>query len=401
MPTECLRIKLLWLLTLCAKSFVFNLLDSELRSTGFIAMMLKKSCIEYCPPVKVSMLPLYSSRSTFPFLITLCVLLSLGSVGVLGTAPAIAQGRKQNAEQKFAQREDADFELRLGQQAQQQGQLDKAIFHLLKAESIYQTFGDEEGLGTTLDYLAEAYVVAGDPRSAESAFRRRLAVARDRQDLQAQIFALNNLGNIFLKQGNLNIAEEVFTDALAIARSVENTLGAGTSLSNLGLTASLRGDYPEAIKRFNTALLFHNKSQDLAGSILTITNLADAQLYGGSPREALLSYIEALAVAKELRDFENQFRALEGQFYSRKALAQTDLAFRELNRWATFAREQKNLTEEFKSVENAAFFYAELGDRPNAEIFLKKAMDLATTIGATDRLAFLQQKLSQVQYGEL
>lgn len=347
------------------------------------------------------MLSLFSTRSTLPFLFALCLLLSLGSVGVLGTMPAAAQGRKQNAEQELSQREDADFQLRLGQQAQQQEQWDKAVFHWLKAENIYQRYGDEEGLGVTLDYLGEAYVTLNDLRSAEGAFRRRLAVARDRQDLQAQIFTLNNLGTIFLKQNNLNIAEEVFTDALAIARSVENALGAGISLNNLGLAASLRGDFNEAIKRYSTALMFRREAQDPAGATLTLTNLADAQLYNGNPQEALNIYADALLSAQDMRDVDNQFRALEGQFLSYKTLEQTDRTFTVLNRWATFAREQKNVLEEFKTVEHAAYLYVELGDRPLAEQFLTQAIELAQQIGATDRIAFLQQKLAQVQYGEL
>lgn len=347
------------------------------------------------------MLPQTHLRPTFPFWLTLCLLLSLGSVGVLGTVPAFAQGRKQDSEKQFTQREDADFQFRLGQQAQQRGQVEKAIFHWLKAENIYQRFGDEEGLGTTLDYLGEAYVASGDSRAAESAFRRRLAVARDRDDLQAQMFALNNLGTIFLKQANYLIAEEVFTDALAIARSVENALAAGTSLNNLGLAATLQGEYSEAVKRYSTALLFRREARDPAGEALTLTNLADALLYGGSPEEAIIAYKDAFLAAEDIRDFDNQFRALEGQFLSNKAMNRTNVVFRDLNRWQTFAREQSNLTEEYKTIENAAYLYAELGDRPQAEIFLTKAIDLATELGALDRIAFLRQKLAEIQYGKL
>ena len=205
----------------------------------------------------------------FPFWFALCLLLSLGSVGVLGTTPAFAQGRKQNAEENKTRRADGDFQLRLGQHAEQQGQLDKAVFHWLKAVSIYQRLGIEESLGQTFDKLGEAYVTLGDSQSAENAFRRSLAVARDRDDLQAQMFALNNLGTLFLPNGDLLIAEEVFTDALAIARSVENALTAGISLNNLGLTAALRGEYNEAIKRYNTALLFHREARNPAGQTQT------------------------------------------------------------------------------------------------------------------------------------
>ncbi|AFY38987.1 Tetratricopeptide TPR_1 repeat-containing protein [[Leptolyngbya] sp. PCC 7376] len=340
-------------------------------------------------------------RSTLPFLLTLCLLISLGSVGILGTTPAFAQGRnKQNSEATTTRREDGDFQLRLGQQAEKQGQLDKAVFHWLKAANIYQRFGDEESLGLTYDYLGESYVALGEPLEAENAFRRRLAVARDRDDLQAQMFALNNLGTLFLQEGNLLMAEEVFTDALAIARSVENALTAGLSLSNLGLAATLRGEYGEAIKRYQTALLFHREAKNPAAETLTLTNLGDAFLYAGQGESAIIAYTDALLAAEDIRDFENKFRALEGRYLTRKTMNQTDLAFKELNRWAKFAREQNNLNEEFKTVENAAFLYAELGDLEQAEIFLIRAAEMAEQLGALDRLAFYQQKLSEVKFGQ-
>ncbi|OKH12721.1 hypothetical protein NIES208_15700 [[Limnothrix rosea] IAM M-220] len=346
---------------------------------------------------KITMSRQFTLRSTFPFWLTLCLLLSLGSVGVLGTTPALAEGRRQNAAKQMTKREDGDFQLRLGQQAEQQGQLDKAIFHWLKAANIYQRFGDEESLGLTYDYLGEAYVSLGDIRSAEDAFRRRLAVARDRDDLQAQMFALNNLGTLFLKEGNLNMAEEVFSDALAIARSVENALTAGISLNNLGLAAALRGNYGEAIKRYNTALLFHREAKNPAGETLTLTNLGDAFLYAGQGDNAIIAYTDGLLAAEDIRDVDNQFRALEGRYLTRRMMGQTDLAFKALNRWSKFAREQDNLAEEFKTIENAAFFYAELGDRQQSEAFLIRALEVAEQIGALDRIAFLQQKLLEVQ----
>jgi tetratricopeptide (TPR) repeat protein len=341
---------------------------------------------------KIAMSPQFSTRSTFPFWLMLCLLLSLGSVGVLATTPAFAQNRKQNSEQSdqnLSQREDADFQLSLGREAQQQGQLDKAIFYWLK------------GLGLAYDYLGEAYVAVGDAQGAEDAFRRRLAVARDRNDLQAQMFALNNLGTLFLKQGNLNIAEEVFSDALAIARSVENLLTAGMSLNNLGLTASLRGDYNQAIKLYSTALLFRRKAKDPAGEAITLNNLGEAYLRNEQSTEAIAAYRDAFFMAGSVGDTENQFRAYEGKFFTYKAMGESKLALRELNRWADFAKTQNNQLEEFKTFEQAGYLYAELGDQDQAISFLTKAIELATAIGELDRIAFIQQRLSAIQYGDL
>jgi tetratricopeptide (TPR) repeat protein len=54
------------------------------------------------------------------------------------------------------------------------------------------------------------YAKLGRYQQAEDALRRRLGIARSRQDFQGQIYGLNNIGTVLLQAGNLEAAQETF-----------------------------------------------------------------------------------------------------------------------------------------------------------------------------------------------
>lgn len=295
-------------------------------------------------------------------------------------------------------RERADFFLRLGGQAQRNGNLEKAIANWLQALDIYQRIGDLDGLGLTYNYLGVTYANLGRYREAEDALRRRLGVARTQQDLQGQIYALNNLGTVLLQGGNLQTARETFTEALEIARSVRNREGQGLSLSNLGLVAAGAGNYLEAIERYRTALTLRSVSSDPLGEANTRNNLGDAYRATNLPREALTSYYGALRVAQNSRDIPNQFRAFRGVTQSYIALGQYPPAFKVLDQYMALARQEKNPIEELFSLRLSAALNQAAGNLSNARDYYQKAIALADALGDTQQQALIRNDLAQILY---
>ncbi|ANV91565.1 hypothetical protein AWQ24_13505 [Picosynechococcus sp. PCC 8807] len=163
--------------------------------------------------------PAPSRTVTFPFWLTLCLLLSLGTVGVLGTVPAFGQGRKQNAEQKLLQRKDADRHFELARQAHSEGNLETALFHWHRAETIYRQFRTWDQLNLTLTALADTYLTQDNLQAAETVLRQQLHLARDRQDVQTQVVVLNQLGYLLESQAQPQVAAAIFADAQAIAHT--------------------------------------------------------------------------------------------------------------------------------------------------------------------------------------
>jgi tetratricopeptide (TPR) repeat protein len=296
------------------------------------------------------------------------------------------------------EREQADFLMRLGGQAQRQGNYDKAIANWLQALEIYQQIGDFEGEGRTYDFIGVTYAKMGRYQKAEDALRRRVGVARTRQDFQGQIYGLNNLGTILLESGNPQSARETFTEALTIARSIQNRAGEGLSESNLGLVAAAEGKYFEAIKRYQTALVLRSRADDAVGEANTRNNLGDAYRAINLQKDALIAHQGALRVARDTRDVPNQFRALRGLVKSYSALGQYPVGLKILAQHRELAQREANRREELLSLRLAAELYRATGNFANAQSFYEEAISLASALGETQEEAFLRDDLSQIIY---
>jgi tetratricopeptide (TPR) repeat protein len=85
-------------------------------------------------------------------------------------------------------RDEADRLVRLGGQQERQGQLSKAIDSWWQAIALYHSIGDVKAQGLTYDFLGLTYAQLGRFTEAEDALRRRLAIARDNQDLQGHFW---------------------------------------------------------------------------------------------------------------------------------------------------------------------------------------------------------------------
>lgn len=303
-----------------------------------------------------------------------------------------------NNEIQGEERNQADFLMRLGGQAQAQGNYDKAIANWLQALDIYQRIGDFEGEGLTYDYIGVTYAKMGRYRQAEDALRRRVGIARSRRDFQAQIYGLNNLGTILLESGSPESAQETFTEAMTIARSVQNKAGEGLSLSNLGLVAASKGRFFEAIKRYQAALGLRGRSDDLRGEANTRNNLADAYRAVNLYRNALITYQGGLRVAKGTGDIPNQFRALRGLVQSYSAMKQYPVALKVLEQHKVLAQTQANRREQLLSLRLAAQLSRATGNLVNARMLYQEAIALANALGESQEEAFLRDDLAQIIY---
>ncbi|MDF5732537.1 MAG: hypothetical protein PUP92_32215, partial [Rhizonema sp. PD38] len=124
-------------------------------------------------------------------------------------------------------RDEADNLVRVGEEQLSQGNSNKAIQSWLQALGIYHSIGDLKAQGLTYDFLGKEYVQLNLLKKAEDTLRRRLAIARDVNDFQAQIFGLNNIGSLLLQKGEPVAASQTFAEALEIAQNLKNIEGEG------------------------------------------------------------------------------------------------------------------------------------------------------------------------------
>ena len=189
---------------------------------------------------------------------------------------------------------EADTLVSIGNRQYTSGYPRKALASLSEAIENYHGIGDIHPQGIAYKLLDKSYLNLGRYKEAESAIRRQLAIARDINDFQSQIFGLNNIGTILLRQGNVVAAVPAFREALTIAKNIKNIQGQGISLSNLGLSISRTGDYNQAIKIYENALNFRRQSRYLIEEANTLKNLGDVYLAVGEYQQIIRTYGAAL-----------------------------------------------------------------------------------------------------------
>jgi len=345
--------------------------------------------------------PTNSSRAVFPFALGILTISLFGGVVSPG---AIAQqfddplfAPLNNGTQSLA-REEADRLMRFGGQAERKGLYEKAIGYWLQAAEIYHNLSDLQALGLAYDYIGVSYTKLERFADAEIYLRRRLAIARYRDDFRGQAYGLNNLGMVLLQNTNYAGAEAAFLEALAVSRSIGSQEAEGLSLSNLGRVAAAIGDYPKAIKLYKEALIFRRRFGDSAGEANTRNNLGDAYYAIQDYREARATYGYARQLAREIQDIPTQFRASRGVVNSYLAMGETAAALVELRRWLALSRGNSNSREALAALRLGGQVLFNQGDRAEAKVFFEEALAIALRL--EDRLeeALLRSELAQTIY---
>jgi tetratricopeptide (TPR) repeat protein len=296
------------------------------------------------------------------------------------------------------QRQEADRLLQLGQQQQQQGNLNQAVFAWEAALEIYRDLKEVEAQGVVYQLLGKTYTDLGRYPSAEDAQRRRLAIARDLRDLQAQMFAANDLGLLLLSQRQQpDAAAPLFTEALQIAQNVRHILGTAISLTNLGLTASAKGDYFQAIGFYDSAISSWHRAKDARGTALTEAYLGDAYRALNDYRQATMAYQRSLTLAQRNSDRSIELRAIAGLGLAYEGLEQPAKAEGYLEQQLTLAQAGTNAAELLAALEMVAAYFRRQGDWPRSSQYYQQAIAVAQAIPDPPRQRLLEGQLQDVR----
>lgn len=287
----------------------------------------------------------------------------------------------------------ADSLLRVGKAQERNGLLQNAVDSWQQALKIYQDIGDREAETQTYGYLTFAYARLGQYPAFEDALRRWLANARDRQDFQTQIYALNSLGRALHPRGGTAGAEELFADAVAISNSIRSLDGQAVSYESIGLLAFSTGNYERAVEAFQTALLASRKAGDTIAQATTLNHLGDVYRTTGYYGESMRYYALAFRLADMNRDRPNQYRAIDGMVTAYNAAGSYQQSVRMLNQRLGIARTQADLRQELASLRALAKVYQQAGDDPQAVAAYERAIAIARMLQDFEQEAILTQGL--------
>jgi tetratricopeptide (TPR) repeat protein len=294
-------------------------------------------------------------------------------------------------------REEADKLLMLSREQSLSGHPDKMIESGLQALDLYHRIGDLKSQGLTYDSLASAYIQLSDFKSAEDSMRRRIAIARDNQDFQTEIFALNNLATLLLRKGENSSAEKTIRDAILIARNIKNIEGQGLSYSNFCLVATRLEEYTQAIKLCEKALIFRRQTNDAIGEANTLNNLGDAYLAVKDYQNTIGTYGAAMQLAKISFDRPNQLRAIDGLITAHSAVKRYERSLELLAERLAIDNFLKNPREELKYLRISAEIYEKMGNYAKARNFYQQAVSLSQNLDDIKQEALFTYKLQELQ----
>lgn len=294
--------------------------------------------------------------------------------------------------------QEAHHLFQLGQAAQKEGDLAKAIQLWRGALERYQALRDTEAMGVVQEYLGITYLQLGYFPEADQAFRQSLAAARDLGHEQRQIYALNNIGTMLLNRSDPHNAEATFRQAVEVARRIGSEAGEGLSLSNLGLALASQGDYSGAIPIYEAAWVLRRRHQQIGGHAYTLNNMGDAYKALDRHPQALAEYRLARWYAEREGDVRNQFRALEGLAYSYGVMRRWTNAFQALDDWINLARVTENTRLELRGLHLYAQYHFLLGRGAEARGLYENAIAVAQTLEDPDLVTILRNELGQVLY---
>ena len=293
-------------------------------------------------------------------------------------------------------RPQADSLLSLGQQAYEQDFIESAIAYWQQAAQVYHQIGDAQALALTYDYLSRSYLSLERYIEAEEVTRRCLAITRDTQNWQGQIYALNNLGMLLLQTQKFDSAAEVFEQASTISHSISDDRGQGLSLNNLGVLAAAEGNYTGAIRYYEEALAMRRQARDLRGEVTTLNNLGGAQQALNQYEQSLYAYRLARKLARIEEDVSKQFIALQGLVTGYTTVNNFSMAINHLAEWLNLARNEGNLRQEFLVLRASSRLQVKEGNQQEAERYYHIAIALAKRLGDSEQAALLTNELSQL-----
>ncbi len=142
----------------------------------------------------------------------------------------------------------------LGDNYLRQNNIAMAISNYRLAVEAYKNRPNTLNQSLSYDLLSQTYRQIGDYQQAQDYINRGLAMARESNFFEAELFFLNRRGEIYLELYSPQLAAEAFQDALVIATDKKSHRERWKSLIGLGRANQMQFDYVTAREKYLEAI---------------------------------------------------------------------------------------------------------------------------------------------------
>ncbi len=242
-----------------------------------------------------------------------------------------------------------------------------------------------------LEFIASSYKDIGENAKALAASQRALTLAREKlkQSPEAEMDAVNKVGQILAALGQYDAAIAHYQQSLAIARTLKNVSSERAALGNIGTVYNSRGQYLQALDFQQQALAIVQAAiqQLQSGDNQAVKHLCGeaAANLGASGQQSCLQRFQ-IAASSALNSLASVYDSL-GRY--KEALNGYEQALK-------IAQQYQALGRQTTLLNNIGNLYVETGNYVKALDTLQKSLAIAVTTGARPVQAITLNNIGRV-----
>jgi len=180
-----------------------------------------------------------------------------------------------------------------------QGQADKSLDYLNRAETAQRELNDRTGLARTLARRATVHRYLGNYQASIADGTQALSLAEGDAELrpiQADAFRAMGIGLQY--QGELDEALEKLEQALSIYQSIKDDQNTAMMQMELGVCCQYQGNTRQAVRYYEQALSYWQSVRNNTRQSFVLNNLGSLHHLSGNYIEAAKLFEQALALAR-------------------------------------------------------------------------------------------------------
>jgi len=203
----------------------------------------------------------------------------------------------------------------------------------------------------------------------------------EKQDKEAEMQLLTNLGNFYSSISEFQKAIEYYEQVLILSRKIKNKFNEGISLSNLGNAYQYIGEYRKAIEYHEQSLIIEQEINNIKGECISLANLGNIYDHLGDYQKATNFFETGLTITRKIGDQWMEGTILGNLGSTYRTLGNYEKAIEYHKQHLNISQNIGDRIGESDSLGNIGNLYAEIGDYQKALEYHMQSLIISREVG--------------------
>ncbi|MHA1450099.1 MAG: tetratricopeptide repeat protein [Candidatus Hodarchaeales archaeon] len=284
-----------------------------------------------------------------------------------------------------------------------------ALTHYKRAEEIFTSIKDDEGLSKIYNNTANVYIFMENFKEARKYHDKSLEIAKKLGKRNSIANSYLNIGSMYYHNGEVDLALENFIKAKDILQEINDVPNLASVNINIAGIYYTRKEHDKAIQMSQEAVSLLENQQDIMGKIVALTTLARALKESKNYQKAIETYLRIKEISETVSEetymelgecyiFNNQINkaiaiyeevirlnnvSSRGTVLALDNLARIFMGMKDFSKSLVYYQQLMDILEKIKPRDddsiaatkaNAAFVLTKLGEENRAMDFFKQAI---------------------------